>query len=96
MKTNDWLIRDISPKKLQREKEKALRTARKELNRKMAKELKPCKYCGGKAELVMVGDNKEFFAYRCSCCGEYHGRLGDARLTPWGAKRVWNRRADNE
>lgn len=36
MKTNDWLIRGISPKKLQREKERALRTARKELDRKMS------------------------------------------------------------
>ena len=62
----------------------------------MTDKLKPCKYCGGRAELVRVGENKEFFVYRCSRCFKYHARHGEARMTPWGAKRIWNRRADNE
>lgn len=57
----------------------------------MPNELKPCKYCGGTAELVRVGDFKDFFAYRCSCCHKYHAKASEARRTPWGAKRVWNR-----
>ena len=59
-------------------------------------ELKPCKYCGGGAELVRVGDNKEYLAYRCSNCGNFHARRSEARRTPSGARNVWNRRADND
>ncbi len=56
-------------------------------------ELKPCKYCGGEPELVRVGDNKEYLAYRCSKCGNFHARRSEARRTPFAAKRVWNKRA---
>ena len=59
-----------------------------------AKKLKPCKYCGGEPELVRVGDQKELFAFRCKRCGAYHADYSEARATPWGAKRVWNRRAE--
>lgn len=59
----------------------------------MTIDLKPCKYCGGKARLIRVGDQKEFFAYQCANCYKYHARHNEARLTPNGAKRVWNRRA---
>lgn len=62
----------------------------------MQNDLKPCKYCGGKAELVRVGDWKEYFAYRCSKCQKYHARHSEARLTPQGAKRVWNGRVEND
>ena len=62
----------------------------------MQNDLKFCKYCGSKAKLVRVGDWKEFFAYRCSKCHKYHARHSEARLTPWGAKRVWNRRVVND
>lgn len=59
-------------------------------------ELKPCKYCGGKPRLIPVGDFREYYAYRCSNCGEYHAQFGEARCTIRGAKKVWNRRADND
>lgn len=62
----------------------------------MTDKLKPCKYCGGRAELVRVGDYKEYFAYRCAHCHQFHARHSEARRTPWGAKRIWNRRADND
>lgn len=55
--------------------------------------MKPCKYCGGKPELVRVGDYKDFFAYQCSLCGNFHAKRSEARRTPFGAKRVWNKRA---
>lgn len=59
-------------------------------------ELKPCKYCGGKPQLIPVGDFREYYAYRCSNCGKYHAQFGEARCTIKGAKKVWNRRADND
>jgi uncharacterized Zn finger protein len=62
----------------------------------MPSELKPCKYCGGEAELVRVGDNKEYLAYQCSKCGNFHARRNEARRTPFAARRVWNRRATND
>lgn len=58
-------------------------------------ELKPCKYCGGKPELVNVGDWKQYYAYRCSNCHQYHAKHSEAALTKWGAKRVWNKRSNN-
>lgn len=59
-------------------------------------ELKPCKYCGGKPQLIPVGDFREYYAYRCSNCGEYHAQFGEARCTIRGAKKVWNRRATDD
>lgn len=66
-----------------------------ELTVNTVNKLKPCKRCGGQAELVRVGDMKQYFVYRCSSCNEYHERFWEASLTPWGAKRIWNRRSDN-
>lgn len=55
------------------------------------KELSPCPYCGGQPELVRVGDDKQYVIYRCSQCHKTPVKNGDARLTPCGARRMWNR-----
>ena len=56
-------------------------------------EMQPCPYCGGKAEEPRpVGDWKQFYACYCSSCGTAPA-YPQASLTPFGAKRVWNRKA---
>jgi ribosomal protein L37AE/L43A len=59
-------------------------------------ELKPCPICEGKANLKRVGDNKNLFVYQCSECGFIKVKTSDVSLTPWGAKRVRNKRTPKE
>lgn len=58
---------------------------------KMA-ELKPCPVCGGIPGTMRVGDQRQYRVFRCPLCGYIAAELHEARLTIWGAKRVWNRR----
>lgn len=57
-------------------------------------ELKLCPFCEGKAELKMVGDNKEFYMYFCSKCNRTPVYFNEARLLEKKAKEVWNRSVD--
>ena len=57
-------------------------------------ELKPCPFCGGKAEFRIVGDNKEFCKYFCSKCDRTPVGIDEARLTEKGARKIWNRSVD--
>lgn len=59
------------------------------------KELKPCPFCGGVPELRETGDLKQFYVFRCSKCDKTPVRWHEARLTAWGAMRIWNRRCSN-
>lgn len=56
-------------------------------------ELKPCPFCGGKAEIVRT-ENWEKFRFYATCldCGVETPRT--ARTVTEAAKK-WNRRADN-
>ena len=54
-------------------------------------ELKRCP-CGAMPVARRVGDRKEYFVFRCPECGYVAAKLDEARITIWGAKRVWNRR----
>ena len=56
-------------------------------------ELEYCPYCGGEPQLTQVGDQKELFVYICSQCHKTPVRSCEGRLTPLGAKRIWNQRA---
>ena len=57
--------------------------------------LKPCPFCGGQPEIARVGDDKQYVIYRCSQCHKTPLKGDDARLTPWGARRMWNRRVSD-
>ena len=59
----------------------------------MAK-LKPCQ-CGGEAVVRRVGDMKQFFVFFCPACGRTPVKNCEARSTIWGAKRAWNKRAND-
>ena len=61
-------------------------------------ELKPCPFCGGKAELRTRKDNAKdmdrlFYRYRCEKC---HATVGSwsacVNEREWGAEQKWNRR----
>lgn len=54
--------------------------------------LKSCPYCDREAMLCRTGDHKQFFVYKCSWCWMTPVHSDEARLTPWGAKRIWNKR----
>lgn len=54
--------------------------------------LEKCKHCGGDPVLVKVGDWKQFYVYFCSHCWDTPVYLHEARITPWGAARIWNKR----
>lgn len=56
--------------------------------------LKPCPFCGGKAEFDNIGDHGEdFFMVCCDDCGA-SACFGDASETETGAAQAWNRRDD--
>ena len=57
--------------------------------------LKTCPFCGGEPVLKWVGYRKQFVVYFCSKCGKTLVHHDEARCTEWGARRVWNRRADD-
>ena len=57
--------------------------------------LKPCPFCGGEAKVRAVGNQKEYLTFFCSVCGRTPVDYCEASTTVWGAKKVWNRRADN-
>ena len=55
-------------------------------------ELKPCK-CGGKAVRVKIYERNRYDCFfRCDKCG-YETKV---YVSAQGAKKAWNRRADNE
>ena len=56
--------------------------------------LLPCPSCGGAPEKRRVGDQKQFIAYFCSCCGKTPLKSGDARFLDCEAKKIWNRRGE--
>ena len=58
-------------------------------------ELKPCPRCNGEAKLYRVGDWKQYCVFYCSVCGYQPVNIHEANTTVRGAKRAWNRRADN-
>ena len=69
-------------------------------------ELKPCPFCGGKAECYRTvvksnGYYSDAVAVRCTVCGARNGYvLFDARTHPNGeeyeeAERAWNRRCED-
>lgn len=57
-------------------------------------ELKPCPFCGCRAEFRMVGDHKEFYMCFCSKCNRTPVYFDEACLTEKGARKVWNRSVD--
>lgn len=57
-------------------------------------ELKPCPFCGGAAEIRMVGDWKQYFAAFCSECFRTPVPCYCAAYTKYGAAKEWNRRID--
>lgn len=61
----------------------------------MMKELKPCPFCGGKPIIKLVGDNRDYFVYSCGKCHKTPVHQDEARLTRWGARRIWNRRVND-
>lgn len=56
----------------------------------MSDKLKPCPFCGGKAELLIVPNGKAEWIIKCKnkCCNQFpHESKGDAI-------NAWNRRAN--
>lgn len=58
----------------------------------MYKTLNPCPFCGGTAEIRMVGDDKKYFTCVCSRCGKTPVHFDEAQPTSLWAIKIWNRR----
>lgn len=56
------------------------------------KKLSLCPYCKGIPTLREVGDWHQFYMYFCSKCGQTPVKLNEARITEWGARKIWNER----
>ena len=54
--------------------------------------LLPCKYCGGSPKLIKCGDWKQYVVYICSSCYKTPVHSDEARLTKYGARKIWNKR----
>ena len=61
---------------------------------KPMEKLKPCPFCGGEAELRMIGDMRYLLVYSCKDCRKTPLRGGDARSTERDARKIWNRRVE--
>ena len=53
--------------------------------------LKPCPFCGGKAEILVTQETKPRFFVWCPKCECYAARVHNTRQ---GAADAWNRRTD--
>lgn len=53
--------------------------------------VKICRRCGGKPELIRVGDMKEFYVYRCKSCLSIPAKSYEGKITERAARRIWNR-----
>lgn len=66
------------------------------VNERLLKDLKPCPFCGGKAEMVVKKHIPTGFEYTPRCvktaCA---GRLAKKWLDEYNAYMAWNRRADD-
>jgi len=54
----------------------------------------PCPFCGGKPRISRCGDQRNFWYVRCSRCFETPIDMGEARVTPIDAVKIYNKRAD--
>lgn len=61
----------------------------------MSEELRPCPFCGGKAQLRLEKDFKMHQAYKI-CCLSCPARMEALFHSQWEAISAWNRRAGDE
>lgn len=53
----------------------------------------PCPLCSTNSpETILVGDRKQGFIVRCSCCKYTAARFDELRFTKTGAIRLWNKK----
>lgn len=59
---------------------------------KLIKHLKPlpCPLCSERPEILLIGDHKQGFIVRCSCCKYTAARFDELRFTKRGAIKLWN------
>lgn len=55
-----------------------------------------CPKCGGKPSIVVVGDNKDLFVWKCSVCDFIPVKNNDAKFTIIGSLKLWNEKLKNE
>ena len=60
----------------------------KKMEKRMSDELKPCPFCGGKAELIYIEHYRECFV-KCLKCKVEQGHVYSSKKT---AVTAWNRR----
>lgn len=54
-------------------------------------DVKFCRRCGGKPELIRVGDMKQLYVYRCKSCLFMPAKSDEAKPTERAARRIWNK-----
>ena len=58
-----------------------------------SKKLKPCPFCGGKAEIMKMG--YPHWIYCLKCGARVHGYVTETKTNEKASIEAWNRRADD-
>ena len=60
------------------------------------KKLRSCPKCGNQPYYKRVGDYNQYVVVECQACHYCAAKYGEARLTKWGARILWNKKVKEQ